>query len=331
MCSIQLGRREFITLIGGAAATWPLTARAQPQAMPVIGYVAEGTIKLVKSPAGVSKGLAEHGFVEGQNFRFEGREANFHPDLVPNLFRELVDQKVSVIIALTALQLRSAKAATQSIPIVFSIGIDPVESGFVASFNKPGGNITGISNLNVMLADKRIQMLHELIPSATKFAYLTDPGNVYLTGLQLPQVQAAADSLGLSVLNVYAHTRDELEGAFETAVRGGAGGMVIGTDLIFYVFYSQLVALADRYRLPAMYMDPSFVIAGGLISYSPDLLDITRLMGNYVGRILKGEKPADIPVQQSTRTKLMINLKTAAAMGITVPIPLLGRADEVIE
>ena len=210
-----------------------------------------------------------------------------------------MDQKINAIITTSSVQLLAAKAATQSIPIVFAIGIDPVKNGFVASLNRPGGNITGVFTLNVMVADKRIQMFHELIPLATKFAYLTDPGNEYLTGLQLPQVQAAADSLGLSVLNVYAHTPDELEGAFETAVRGGAGGMVIGTDAIFYPLATQLVALADRYRLPTMYMEVGASIAGGLISYSTDARDGDRLVGDYVGRILKGAKPADIPVQQS--------------------------------
>jgi len=323
-------RREFMTLAGGMVV-WPLAAHAQPQAMPVIGWVSPATIKLTKWwPADVSKGLAEHGFVEGQNFRFEGREANFHFDLVPNLFRELVDQKVSVIIAGTTLTLQAAKAATQSIPIVFAIGIDPVENGFVASLNKPGGNITGIFVLDLMLANKRIEIFHELIPSATKFAYLTDPEDVLVNGLQLPQVQAAADSLGLSLLNVYAHTPDEFEAAFETAVRGGAGGMVIGAQGIFRNHF-ELVALADRYRLLAMHIEAAAVIAGGLISYNTDGRDTVRLMGGYIARILKGEKPADIPVQQSTKTRLMINLKTAAAMGITVPIPLLGRADEVIE
>jgi putative ABC transport system substrate-binding protein len=302
---------------------------AQQQAMPVIGYVSEGQTR--SWPDRISKVLAEEGFVEGQHFRFEVRYANFHPDLVPNLFRELVEQKVSVIITGSGVQLRAAKAATQSIPIIFVIGIDPVENGFVASFKKPGGNITGIYTLNVMLADKRIQMLHELIPSVTKYAYITDPGNEALAKLQLPQVQAVADSLGLGVLNVYAHTSDELEGAFEAAVRGGAGGMVIGPDVVFYSLSSQLVALADRYRLPTMYMDSSFVIAGGLISYSTDQREVDRLTGDDLGRVLKGEKPADIPVQLLTKTMLMINLKTAKASGITVPTPLLGRADEVIE
>jgi putative ABC transport system substrate-binding protein len=323
----RMKRREFITLAGGMAV-WPLAARAQ-QAMPVIGYVAEGS-KLIW-PVRLSKALAEHGFVEGQNFRFEVRYANFDPDLVPSLFREFVEQKVSVIITGSGVQLRAAKAATQSIPIIFVIGIDPVENGFVASFKKPGGNITGIYTLNVMLADKRIQMLHELIPSVTKYAYITDPGNEALARLQLPQVQAVADSLGLSVLNVYAHTSDELERAFDAAVRGGAGGMVIGPDIVFYGLSSQLVALADRYRLPTMYMDSSFVIAGGLISYSTDQREVDRLTSDDLGRVLKGEKPADIPVLQAAKTILIINLKTAKALGITVPTPLLGRADEVIE
>jgi putative ABC transport system substrate-binding protein len=264
-------RRDFITLVGGMAVG-PLAARAQQKPMPVIGYTTGATLKLSEGTlARVRRGLAEQGYVEGQNFRFELREGNFHNDLVPALFRELVDQQVSVIITVSSLQLHAARTATQSIPIVFNLGIDPVKNGFVASLNRPGGNVTGV------------------------------------------------------------FTQDELESAFETAVRGGAGGMIVGADAVFYAFATQLVALADRYRLPTMYMEVGAPIFGGLISYSTDAYDADRLMGNYVGRILKGEKPADIPVQQSTRTKLIINLKTAKSLGITVPTSLLVRADEVIE
>ena len=227
--------------------------------------------------------------------------------------------------------LQAAKAATQSIPIVFATGIDPVENGIVASFNKPGGNITGIFTLDLMLANKRIEILHELIPSATKFAYLTDPGDVYVTGLELPQVQAAADSRGLSLLNVYAHTPDELKGAFEAAVSAGSGVMVIGSNGLFLSTLAQLVALAERYQLPVIHRGGAAVTAGGLISYTTDQRETDRLVADYVARILKGEKPADIPVQQSTKTIMSINLKTAKALGITVPPTLLASADEVIE
>jgi putative ABC transport system substrate-binding protein len=313
----------------GGAATWPLAARAQ-QTMPLIGFAT--TMKLNERVlADVRKGLAEYGYVEGQNFRFEFRQANSQNDPLPILFRELVDQKVSVIITFTTVGLESAKAATQSIPIVFTIGADPVESGFVASLNKPGGNITGIFNLGLTLGAKQLEILHQLVPSATKFAFLTDPGNTTTRKLVSPLIQAAADSLGLGLLNVNAHTPDEFEAAFEGAVRGGAGGIIVGSDAVFFSSSTQLVAVAARYRLPTIYFDDVPVKDGGLISYTSDMDENIRVVGRYAGRILKGEKPADIPVQQSTKTKLIINLKTAKALGIMVPISLLGRADEVIE
>ncbi len=327
-------RREFLGVLGGATAAWPLWARAQQQSMPVIGFVVDSTIqKYPRSLAGIRQGLAEHGYVEGQNFRFEFREANFQFGLLPILIRELVDQKVSVIIVDTSVQLRAAKAATQSIPIVMGIGIDPVENGFVASLNKPGGNITGVFNLGLTLTGKQFEILHELVPSATKFAFLKDPGNTILSQLAMPLVQAAADALGLSLLHVDAHTPDEFEAAFDTAARGGAEGMILGPDALFQGLDAtpQLVAVAARYRLPTIFLRERAVKAGGLISYGTDDDEAHRLKGRYAGRILKGEKPADLPVQQSTKTILSINLKTAKTLGITVPISLLGRADEVIE
>jgi putative ABC transport system substrate-binding protein len=321
-------RRDFITLAGGMAAL-PLAARGQ-QTMPSIGFAT--TMKLNdRALADVRKGLAEYGYVEGQNFRFEFRWANSQNDLLPILFRELVDQKVSLIITFTTVGLESAKAATQSIPIVFTIGIDPVENGFVASLNKPGGNITGIFNLGQTLGAKQLEILHELVPSASKFAFLSDPENTTARKLITPFIQAAADSLGLGLLNVDAHAPDEFEAAFEAAVRGGAGGMIVGSDAIFFNSSTQLVAVAARYRLPTIYFDDVPVKDGGLISYTSDMDENIRVLGRYAGRILTGEKPADIPVQQSTKTKLIINLKTAKALGITVPATLLGRADEVIE
>jgi putative ABC transport system substrate-binding protein len=315
----------------GAAVAWPMAASAQQQAMPVIGYAA-GSLKLSARFLGdVRRGLAEFGYADGKDYRFELRESNFQNDLMPGMFRELVDQKVTLIITGTTLQTAAAKAATQSIPIVFDIGVDPVENGFVASLNKPGGNITGIVSLDLTLTGKRLEVLHELVPSVTKFAFLSDPGNLIAGEIQTRSLQAAAGSLGLNLLNVKAHTLDEFEVAFETAIRAGAGAMVIGADALFLANPKVLVPLADRYHLPAIYTDDSAVKTGGLISYGADHDEAGRLAGNYAGRILKGGKPADIPVQQMAKTILIINLKTAAAMGITVPTPLLGRADEVIE
>jgi ABC-type uncharacterized transport system substrate-binding protein len=325
-------RREFIMLLSGGVATWPLAARAQQQAMPVIGTVT-GTPEIKQRiVADFRKGLAELGFVEGQNFRFEFRYTNLQPASIARLIAELVDQKVTLIVTTTTLQLEAAKAATQSIPIVFSIGSDPVENGFVASLNKPGGNMTGVYNLNSALAGKRLELLRELVPSATKFAFLTNPSELTISDLETRGLQAAANSLGLNLLIVNARNQgEELEAAFETSIREGAGGMVVGSNALFIVSPTQLVALAARYRLPVIYVEVSPVIAGGLISYGTDQDDAWRLVGIYAGRILKGEKPADLPVQQSTKTKLLINLKTAKHLGITVPTPLLGRADEVIE
>jgi putative ABC transport system substrate-binding protein len=324
-------RREFIKLVGGVAASWPLTVQAQQQAMPVIGFVVTTVKHAAPLLENVRKGLAEYGYIEGQNYRFDIQETNFQNERGPIFYRQFVDQKVTLIITGSTLGTQRAKAATQSIPIVFTIGSDPVENGFVASLNKPGGNITGIYNLGVMLSGKRLEVLHELVPSVAKFAFLTDPSNTTLGKLQIQQIEVAAKSFGLGVLNVYARNLDDFDAAFDAAVREGAGGMIIGTDVVFFGSNATiLMAVAARYRLPTIYVDKDSAKAGGLVSYGPDQ-DEERLVGRYAGRILKGEKPADIPVQLSTRTTLNINLKTAKALGITVPTPLLGRADEVIE
>jgi putative tryptophan/tyrosine transport system substrate-binding protein len=235
--SAVIGRREFIAAVGAAVA-WPMAALAQQQPMAVIAYCSGQQKKFAAAIAkwlkDVGKGLAELGYVEGKNYRFELRDAGTNNDLIPVLMRELVDQKVSLIITITTVQLEAAKAATQSVgvPVVFSLGSDPVENGFVASLNKPGGNLTGIYILTGMLLGKRLEVLHELVPSATKFAYLSDPGNLTLGKVQMRSLQAVADALGLSLLNVKAHTSDEFEAAFEGSVRAGAGGMVVGSDLL---------------------------------------------------------------------------------------------------
>jgi putative ABC transport system substrate-binding protein len=325
-------RREFIRLIGGVAASWPLAAQAQQQAMPVIGFVATTLKHAARFLENVRKGLAEYGYIEGQNYRFEIQETNFQSDRSPIMYRQLVEQKVTLIITVTTAGLQNAKAATQSIPVVFAIGSDPVENGFVASLNKPGGNMTGIYNLGVMLSGKRLEVLHELVPAAAKFAFLADPGNTTFGKLQMEHVQAAANSFGLGIVYVYARNPDEFDAAFEAAVRDSADGMIIGADALFAGGNATtLVAVAGRYRLPTIYVDDVPVKAGGLISYAADQDEPHRVVGRYAGRILKGEKPADIPVQISTRTTLIVNLQTAKAMGITVPMPLLARADEVIE
>jgi len=328
-------RREFIGLIGvAAAASKPRVAFAQQQPLPLIGIVTSTRWELgQRFLERLREGLGEYGYVEGQNFRFELREANFKIDRIPILTRELVDQKVSVIIADTTVKAQVTKAATQSIPIVIGIGADPVENGFVASFNKPGGNITGVFNLGVMLTGKQLEILHELVPSAKTIALLTDPGNATTFQLTMPLAQAAADRLGLGLLHVEAHTSDEIEAAVDTAARGGAGAILVGSDAFFQnaAAYKQLIAVAARYRLPTLFVVEAAVKAGGLISYGSDHEENWRMIGRYVARILRGEKPADLPVEQSTKTILSINLKTAEALGITVPQTLLARAEEVIE
>jgi putative ABC transport system substrate-binding protein len=281
----------------------------------------------------VRTGLAELGYVEGKNYRFELRDAGTNYDLIPVMMRELVDQKVTLILATSTLQLEAAKAATQSVPIpvVFSIGSDPVENGYVASLSKPGGNLTGIYILTGMLAGKRLQVLHEWVPLATKFACLSDPSNLTFGKVLMQSWQAAADSLGLNLLHVKAKTSDEFEAAFEASVSAGAGGMVVGSDNTLYVSSKELAALAERYRLPAIYSDKNAVKAGGLVGYGTDDFANMQMLGNYAGHVLGGEKPAEMPVEQMTNMVLTINLKTAAALGITVPNPLIGRADEVVE
>jgi ABC-type uncharacterized transport system substrate-binding protein len=325
-------RRDFIKLIGGVAASWPLAASAQQKTMPVIGLTA-GTLKqAARFIENVRKGLADYGYIEGNNFRFEIQETNFQPERLPIIMRQFVDKDVALIVVGSTVALERAKASTQSIPIVFTIGSDPVESGFVASLNKPGGNLTGIYNLGLALSGKRLEVLREIIPSATKFAFLTDPNNVALGKVQTQAIEAARDRLGVDVLHVSARTPDEFDAAFEAAVREGVSGMVVGTDAVFFGSNSlPLMAAAERHRLPTIYVDDQPVRAGGLICYATDQDEANRIVGRYAGRILKGEKPADLPVQLSTKTTLIINLKSAKQLGITVPTSLLARADEVIE
>jgi ABC-type uncharacterized transport system substrate-binding protein len=323
-------RRELLVGFGGAVIS-TITAHAQQQAVRVIGFAMDTSLKNSEIfLARFRKGLAEYGYVEGQNLRIECQESSV--ENLPTLFRKFVDEKVTLIVTNTTVTTEVAKATTQSIPIVFNVGSDPVEKGFVSSLNKPGGNMTGIFSLSSNILSKRLEVFHELLPSVTKIAFLTDPRNSTLSILQMTQVQAAANSFGLSLLNVYARGPDEFEAASDTAVRDGAGGMIHGSDGLFGIgFASQLVALETRYKLPTIYNTAGIVKAGGLISYSTDWDEMDVTLGRYAGRILEGARPADLPVQLPTKTILIINLKTAKALGITVPVSLLARADEVIE
>jgi putative ABC transport system substrate-binding protein len=319
-------RRTFIALIGGAAA-WPLAARAQP-AMPVMGFLHGGS-PVPNSLAAFRQGLSETGFVEGRNVAIEYRWAENHYDRLPALAAELVRRQVAAIVANTPAAL-AAKDATSTIPIVFSTGSDPVQLGLVASFNRPGGNVTGISQFAAALEAKRLQQLHELVPHATEIAVLVN-ANYPNAEKQSRDVHDVARSLSLRVHILNAGTDREIETAFARLVEHRAGGLVVAADPFFFSRREQLVALASRHAVPAIYEWRDFPALGGLMSYGTDLADAWRRAGTYAGRILNGEKPSELPVQQSTKVELTINLKTAKALGLTVPPTLLARADEVIE
>jgi len=325
-------RREFITLIGGAAAAWPLAARAQQPAMPVIGWLSPGSpepdsFRLTS----FRQGLSETGYVENQNVAIEYRWAEGQHDRMPGLASDLVRRQVTVIVAAGIVPAFAAKAATSTIPIAFLAGVDPVETGLTASLNQPGGNMTGVAILTVELVGKRLQLLHELVPAVAVVAFLVNPTDPAATESETRNLQDAARSLGLQMHILPASTASEIDTAFETLVELRAGAFIVSTDPFFTNHRAQIVALAARRAVPAIYDYREYATAGGLMSYGPDLADSYRLAGTYTGKILKGAKPADLPVQQVVKVELVINLTTAKALGLTIPQVLLGRADEVIE
>jgi putative tryptophan/tyrosine transport system substrate-binding protein len=322
-------RREFITLLGGATV-WPLQARAQQSAMPVIGFLHTDSADLsVDRLRGFRQGLSETGYAEGRNVVIEYRWAENDNDRFPALAADLARRQVAVIVA-NSPAAPAAKAATGTIPIVFVSGIDPVAIGLVASLNRPGGNLTGVSQLNVQLGPKRLGLLHEAIPTATSIALLDNPTNS-TAEVQSRDLRAAARTLGLELHVLHASTERDFDAALTTLIQLRARGLLIGVDSFFTSRSEQLATLTLRYAVPALYEFRQFAAAGGLMSYGPSLSDSYRLAGIYAGRILKGEKPADLPVVQSTKFELVINLKTAKALGITMPPSLLATADEVIE
>jgi putative ABC transport system substrate-binding protein len=326
-------RREFITLLGGTAVAWPLAARAQQPALPVIGFVNAGSADASAGRvADFRKGLGETGYVEGRNVTVEYHWLEGRYDGLPALMADLVRRRVAVIATLGATAAAiAAKAATTTIPIVFGVGEDPVKLGLVASLARPGGNATGINFFTQEVVAKRLGLLHELVPKAVRVAVLLNPTNVTVAETTLRAVQEAARVLGLQIHVLNASTSREIDAAFATLARERSDALFVAAEAFFTSRRTQFVTLAARDRIPAAYANRDFVAAGGLMSYGTDIADSWRQVGVYTGNILKGAKPADLPVAQSTRFEFVISLKTAKTLGIDVPPGLLAITDEVIE
>src|SRR3984893_14663723 len=326
----QLSRREFISLVTGAAAAWRLATHGQQPAMPVIGFLRSTSLAdAARLVTAFRQGLKEAGFVEGQNVTIELRSAEDHADRLPALVADLISRQAAVIVGNHNAAL-AAKAVTTTLPIVFATGFDPITGGLVASLNRPGGNVTGVSFLAGVLGAKRLELLRQLVPKATAIAVLVNP-NSPDTEAERREVQAAARAVGQRLIVIDVNTEDDIGAAFATFVQRGAGALLNGTGAFMFSHRERIVALAARHAIPAIYNLREFVAAGGLISYAPSITDAHRQAGIYSGRILKGEKPADLPVMQSTKFEFVVNLKTAKALGLQVPDKLLALADEVIE
>jgi len=324
-------RREFITLIGGAAA-WPLAARAQQAAMPVIGYLNSGSPESDTSRlTGLRQGLNETGYVEGRNLLVEYRWAGNQFNRLPALAVDLVQIRVAVIASPGLPATLAAKTATTTIPIVFGVGVDPVQVGLIKSLNRPGGNLTGFNQVNGELGAKALALLHELVPKTPTIGFLENPNNPIIHELTTRDVLVAAAAIGLQIQPLKAGTDREIDAAFENLVQARTGALLVSNDVFFNSRIEQITALAARYAIPVMYSSAEFVGVGGLISYGASLRGALRQIGLYAGRILKGEKPTDLPVMQPTKFELVINLKTAKTLGLTIPPSVLAIADEVIE
>ena len=323
-------RRQFISLLGAAATTWPLAARAQQAAMPVIGFVNSASPGPYPPVSAFLSGLSEVGFIEGHDVAIEYCWAEGQYGRLPALVADLVRRKVSVIAATSTPAAVAAKAANTTIPIVFTTSGDPVRLGLVTSLSKPSGNLTGATQLNVEVAPKRLELMHQVMPTATNLALLVNSPDPLAAPVSRMTSEAAA-ALGLKLEVLRASGEEDLAAAFESLDQLKAEGLVIGSDSFFSSHSEELAKLSMRHRVPAIYQYPQFAAAGGLMSYGGDVAESYRLAGIYAGRILKGEKPADLPVQEVTKVELIINLKTAKALGLTIPLPLLGRADKVIE
>jgi putative tryptophan/tyrosine transport system substrate-binding protein len=320
-------RREFIAGLAGTAAAWPLAARAQ-QAMSVIGFLHVGPV--TRNLAGLRKGLDEMGYAEGRNLAIEFRDTEQY-DRLPALAAELVRRRVAVIFTASSFNVaQAAKVATTTIPIVFTLGEDPVETGLVASLNRPGGNLTGVTYLSAEILPKRLELLRQLLPPATTIAFLVNSTSS-TADTKIRTAQAAARSIGQQLIILSASTASEIDAAFASLVEQRAGGLLIDGDSFFFSRHDQLVALAARHRIPSVYSASLYATAGGLMSYSNDRVESWRQAGLYIGRILKGEKPADLPIIQPSKFEFVINVKTAKALGLTIPETLLATADEVIQ
>jgi putative ABC transport system substrate-binding protein len=331
---LVIRRREFIAGLGGAAALalWPLATRAQQLAVPVIGYLSSESLDTVRRYfEAFHRGLAETGYIEGRNVAIEYRWAGGRNDLVPALAADLASGQVTVIATFSTLTSLAAKAATQTIPTVFLVGSDPVLIGLVASLNRPSSNLTGVSMLNAEVMAKRLQLLHDLVPTATSIAFLANPKNPVLAGAETKELQAGARVLGLRLLVLDATNPPEIEAAFAMVAQQRAGALVVSADLYFITQRDEIVALAAQHAVPTIYVYREVAAAGGLMSYGADLAEGYRQVGVYTGRILKGEKPADLPVQQVTKVELVINMKTAKALGVEISPNLLSIANELIE
>ena len=325
-----IGRRKFLATLGGAAAVaWPLAARAQQQAMALVGLLSGSQLDSRQIGA-VGQGLKETGYIEGHNVAIKYRSADGRFDRLPALAAELVADLAAVIIAAAPSAALAAKAATATIPIVFTIGADPIDLGLVSSLNRPGGNVTGVNFLVKTLIAKRLELLRELMPSATVIGFLTNPANP-ASDSETKDVQAAAHTLGLNLPILNVSSERDIDAAFASFARQRVNAVMVGADAFFTSRRDQLVELAARHAIPASYHIREFVAAGGLMSYGANLIDMYRLAGVYAARILKGEKPAELPVQQTVKFELAVNLKTAKALGLAVPDKLLVAADEVIE
>ena len=325
-------RREFIRLIGSVAAIWPLAARAQQSAMPVVGFVNAASPKgYAPLLSAFLKGLSEAGFVDGHNVSIEYRWAEGRVDQLPAMVADLVHRRVAVIAATGTPAALAVKAATTTIPTVFETAADPVRLGLVASLNQPGANVTGVTSLLMVVGSKRLELLHELVPTARVMALLVNPANPNVAEINSKELEAAARTLGLELHVVNASTEGDFDAVFTKLAQLRAGGLVISPDPFFTSQSEQLAALTIHHAVPTIHYNPEFVAAGGLLSYGAGSADAYRQAGNYTGRVLRGEKPTDLPIQQATKVELHINLKTAKALGITFPESILQRADAVIE